>query len=134
MSHDQLNSRTHERCSESGSVPALYELGINNGALAVGGQCQRVPTSGRLVSKANSADFPLSEAKEDPRMSQNKIKGKRLTPETKAIVQRLKEAPRQELTLEQRFENDVDWVHGNMPARFEMTREEVAKLLRRTGT
>lgn len=32
MSHNQLKSRTHERCSESGSVPALYELGINNGA------------------------------------------------------------------------------------------------------
>lgn len=67
-------------------------------------------------------------------MFPNKIKGRRLTPETRAIVRRLKEAPRQELTLEQRFENAVDWVHGNMPARFEMTREQVAKLLRRTGT
>ena len=67
-------------------------------------------------------------------MFPSKIKGRRLTPETKAIVRRLKEAPRQELTLEQRFQNAVDWVHGNMPARFEMTREQVAKLLRRTGT
>lgn len=59
-----------------------------------------------------------------------KFKGK-LSPEVKAYLKQIKEKPPEALTVEEAYQRSVDWAYSNMPARFELSRDDVERLLRR---